>query len=156
MRPALRATARARSTITNVLMKNSVQSHADQVAAIHALIETAYFEGAFNALDMDAMARGFHPEFAILSADGAALARFTRADWLASIARRKSAPDFDPATVRRTGRIMQVDITGEVAAVKVEIDKEGALLYTDYLTLLHGPNGWRIVSKVYHEHAAAA
>ncbi len=51
---------------------------------------------------------------------------------------------------------MQVDITGDVAAVKVEIDKDGALLYTDYLTLLHCQNGWQIVSKVYHEHSATA
>ncbi|MCO6477716.1 MAG: hypothetical protein J5I94_13885, partial [Phaeodactylibacter sp.] len=37
---------------------------------IKELILKSYVNGAFNALDPDAMRAGFHPDFAIFSADG--------------------------------------------------------------------------------------
>ncbi|MES2297603.1 MAG: nuclear transport factor 2 family protein [Pseudomonadota bacterium] len=44
--------------------------------------------------------------------------------------------------------IVAIDITGNAAAVKVREDYPNAI-YTDYLTLLKLPAGWRIVNKVY-------
>ncbi len=36
--------------------------------------------------------------------------------------------------------------------VKIELSKDGKLVYTDYLSLLKFDSGWRIVAKVYHRH----
>jgi hypothetical protein len=38
------------------------------------------------------------------------------------------------------------------AAAKIEISKNGKMVYTDYLSLLKFEDGWRIVAKVYHAH----
>jgi hypothetical protein len=118
------------------------------------IISTAYFEGAFNALDTASMAQGFHPEFAILGADGEGMARFTIDNWISSIQTRKAQDGFDITSAKRDCRIISLDATGDVAAAKVEIYKDGALLYTDYLSLIKFPSGWKIASKVYAEHAA--
>jgi hypothetical protein len=119
---------------------------------IKQLIAEGYCNGAFNALDTAAMARAFHPEFAILGNDGEKLERFAIKDWLAAIETRKKKPDFDPKSTERACRVTQVDWTGNVAAAKVEIDKAGLRQYTDYLSLVRFPSGWKIVSKVYFDH----
>jgi hypothetical protein len=49
-------------------------------------------------------------------------------------------------------KIASLDITAECAAAKIEISKNGKMIYTDYLSLLKFGNGWKIVAKVYHAH----
>lgn len=44
-----------------------------------------------------------------------------------------------------TCRIVSLDVTEDCAAAKVEISKDGRLVYTDYLTLLKFRDGWKIV-----------
>jgi len=34
------------------------------------------------------------------------------------------------------------------------IDRDGLRLYTDYLSLVRFPDGWKIVAKVYMDHSA--
>lgn len=118
---------------------------------IRQLVTTAYFNGAFNDLDTDAMRNGFHTEFAIFSAEGVSLERYTITQWINAIEHRKAAADFDKQTAKRDCRIISVDVTGNSSAVKAEIFKDGRLLYTDYLSLLKFSNGWKIVGKVYFE-----
>jgi hypothetical protein len=48
--------------------------------------------------------------------------------------------------------IVSIDVTNDVAAVKVVDDFQGSR-FTDYLTLLKAEEGWKIVSKVFHNHA---
>ena len=122
--------------------------------SISTLIADCYFNGAFNALDTAAMARGFHPDFAIFSADGDKLARYPIQTWLGAIEQRKAAPGFDIATARRACRIVKLDVTGDAAAAKIEIDRDGQRLYTDYLSLLRFAEGWKIVAKVYMDHSS--
>ena len=126
--------------------------HEGAAAEIEALIEKAYVHGAFNELNPEAMEHGFHPDFAIFSADGEAIKKYPIADWVKRTAERKSSPDFDPAENRWQHRFASVDVTGNSASVKIELSKDGKLVYTDYLSLLKFENGWRIVAKVYHRH----
>ena len=121
-------------------------------AAIEAMVLKSYIHGAFNELNPDAMRQGFHPDFAIFSADGEKLAKYPIATWADGVAKRKSSPDFDPAQNVWTHRFTDIDITGGAASVKVELSKDGKLIYTDYLSLLRFPSGWRVVAKVYHKH----
>lgn len=121
-------------------------------AAVRDLVHRAYCNGAYNALDTDAMAQGFHPEFAIISAGGDALERYTISKWIAAIDKRKSAPGFDPASAKRQCYLTSVDVTGDVANVKMEVRKDGTRIYTDYLFLLRFADGWKIVSKIYQDH----
>ena len=46
------------------------QDKRDPADEVRAVVEASYINGAFNALDPEAMKSGFHPDFAIFSADG--------------------------------------------------------------------------------------
>jgi hypothetical protein len=135
-----------------VLLLSSLPAGADDKADIEAVIEASYFNGAFNDLDTESMRRGFHPDFAIFSADGAELRRYPIDDWIKSIEKRKQDPNLDPSEADMECRIVSLDVTGEAAAAKIEISKDGTLVYTDYLSLLKFADGWKIAAKVYQSH----
>lgn len=122
-------------------------------AEVKQHILKAYIQGAFNALDPDAMKQGFHPEFAIFGqGTKEKLRRYPISKWVASVKKRKAKPDFDPAKNKATPKFASIDVTGNTAAAKVEIYKKGKLVYTDYLSLYKYAEGWKIVAKVYHAH----
>lgn len=53
---------------------------------------------------------------------------------------------------KRIGTIASIDVTGNIAAVKVVVLRETPderMLLTDYLTLLQDPENWLIISKSY-------
>jgi len=120
--------------------------------AIRAVIEKSYFHGAFNELNPDAMRAGFHADFAIFSADGENMAKYPIATWAEAVAKRKSSPGFDPQKNRWDCRIVSLDVTGAAAAAKIELSRDGKLVYTDYLSLLKFSSGWKIAAKVYQQH----
>ncbi len=123
------------------------------VDEVKNLIETAYFNGAFNELDTKSMAKGFHPEFAIFSTDGEKLKKYPIKEWINNIEARKARADFDlQDSMAWEGKFAQVDVTGESAMAKVELSKNGNHVFTDYLSLLKFNDGWKIVGKVYHKH----
>lgn len=126
--------------------------HMAEEKAVTTLIEEAYLHGAFNELNPEAMAAGFHEDFAIFSAQGEALSRYEISDWVASVTKRKNDPEFDPANNVWEYKFAIVDVTGGSAAVKVELSKDGNHIYTDYLSLLKFESGWKIVAKVYTKH----
>ena len=140
--------------IAAVLLTLGSQAVADEgaVAEIKSLLEKSYVHGAFNELDPQALERGFHPDFAIFSADGEAIKKYPIAQWVKRTAERKASADFDPAANSWQHEFVSVDITGHSASVKIELSKDGKLVYTDYLSLLKFDSGWRVVAKVYHRH----
>ena len=119
---------------------------------VKELILKAYVHGAFNELNPEAMRAGFHPDFAIYSADGENLRKYPIATWADGVAKKKNKPDFDSEKNKWTHNFAQVDVTGGSAAVKIELSHEGKHVYTDYLSLLKFDSGWKIVAKVYHKH----
>ena len=130
------------------------QAFADEsvIAEIKAHIEESYVHGAFNELNPKALEAGFHPDFAIFSPDGEAIKKYPIAEWVKGTAARKARPDFDPADNRWDHEFVSVDVTGHAASVKIELSKDGKLVYTDYLSLLKFESGWRVVAKVYFQH----
>jgi len=135
----------------NTVLSTTAAAFSD-VAAVLDVVNSAYCNGAYNALDTVAMALGFHPGFAIISPGTDQLERYTIAEWIAAIEKRKSAPGFDIATAKRQCYLSSVDVTGDVANVKMEVRKDGVRIYTDYLFLLRFADGWKIVSKIYQDH----
>ncbi len=133
------------------IKKSEKQSEID---AVKELVTKAYVNGAFNALDPDAMAKGFHEDFSIYSAKGEALGKYRISDWVSGTRKRK-AGDYDPNDKKNVmdATFVNVDVTGGAAQVKIELRNQGRLVYTDYLSLLKfEEGGWRIVAKVYHGH----
>ncbi len=131
---------------TNFLM-------ADDKADIERVIESAYFNGAFNDLDTVSMRKGFHSDFAIFSASGNKISRYPIDTWIKNIEKRKQAANFDPKSSKMDCKIASLDITGGSAAAKIELSKDGKMIYTDYLSLLKFDDGWKIAAKVYFAHS---
>ncbi|HAA13685.1 MAG TPA: hypothetical protein DCE41_19120 [Cytophagales bacterium] len=134
---------------------DSSESFSDvrEMNAVKDLVKQSYLHGAFNELNPDAMATGFHEDFAIFSAKGSELSRYEIADWVAGVRKRKADPEFDPEKNKWSYEFANVDVTEDAAQVKVQLSRDGKLIYTDYLSLLKFEDeGWRIVAKVYHRH----
>ena len=120
---------------------------------VKELILKSYINGAFNDLNPEAMRKGFHPDFAIFSADGENISKYPISEWANGVEKRKNKEDFDPAKNKWEHNFAAVDVTGGSASAKIELSRNGKLVYTDYLSLLKfEEGGWRIVAKVYHRH----
>jgi hypothetical protein len=126
--------------------------NADSNAEVEKVIKASYFNGAFNDLDTVSMRKGFHPDFAIFSAKGNEISRYPIDAWIKGIEKRKQDPNFDKAQAKMDCKIASLDITEGCASAKIEISKNGKMIYTDYLSLLKFDDGWKIVAKVYHAH----
>ena len=123
-----------------------------QTAQLAHHLGSAYINGAFNKLDTKSMKAGFHPDFAIFSAKGEEIKKYPIATWIEGIEKRKAKDDFDASKNKWDHNFASIDVTGGSASAKVELSKEGKLVYTDYLSLLKFDSGWKIVAKVYHKH----
>jgi hypothetical protein len=136
----------------SVWVAAAAQEKTDPADEVRAVVEKSYTNGAFNALDPDAMRSGFHPDFAIFSADGESIKKYPIGEWADGVEKRKADPDFDPSKNVWTYEFPIIDVTGGAACVKVELSRDGKLVFTDYLSLLEFDSGWKIVAKVYHKH----
>ncbi len=125
----------------------------DEASSVKAHILETYLNGAFNRRDVEAMRRGFHPDFAIFSAEGEAMGKFPIADWTSKL--EQSLEDgYDPADPKNRWdhEFAAVDVTGDAAFVKLHLFNEGVHIYTDFISLLKFASGWRIAAKIYHQH----
>jgi hypothetical protein len=137
--------------LVSALVINAARVNAIEEDVKEAVL-TGYVHGAFNELNPDAMASTFYKDFAIFSTDGQNLRKYPIANWLESVKRQKSNPDFKPEENVWTPEFQSVDVNGNAAAVKLDLHHDGELVYTDYLSLLKFDDGWKIVAKVYHRH----
>ena len=118
---------------------------------IKSLIEQCYLQGALNAMNTEEMLKGYHPNFAISFADGDSLNRLPLQDWITMIKDFK-AKNTDYSLRQFTAEFLQIDITNNAAAVKLNLWRKNTLVFTDYITLIKFPKGWKIVTKIYHAH----
>jgi hypothetical protein len=112
-------------------------------------IEKAYVQGIQNVKEIANIKKGFHPGFNLLGVDqNNHLTKLPIYTWYDFVLSREAAGE--QPDVETTAKYPLVDITGNAAVVKVELYKEGKMIYTDYLSLYKFEEGWRIVSKIYH------
>lgn len=116
-------------------------------AAVRELIRDAYVNGVFVSRDEAAVRRGFHPDFVLSVLDDGELIVVTLDEWLARL-----ELDGRPSTDTARHVFEYVDITGDVASVKMQLHVNGQHVYTDHLSLYRFPQGWRIVNKVFQDH----
>jgi hypothetical protein len=93
--------------------------------------------------DVASLKAAFLPEAKLyfVKKDGS-LGQLSQEDWykgFAASAGKKEEGDL---------AITSIDVTGDVASVKVREDYPGSI-YTDYVSLVKLPEGWRIVNKIY-------
>lgn len=91
--------------------------------------------------------RAFHPEARVFSVDGDTLAQLSVEEFAALFS---GAPAPDES--QRHRRIVNLDITGNVASAKIELDYPD-VFFTDYMSLLRVGNEWKIINKSFRREA---
>jgi hypothetical protein len=119
--------------------------------AVRETVEKAYVHGVHIEADPDLMRAGFDERFVMFVQGDAGVTQVTRDEWIARIEKSRSEK---PGAKRPqvAYRFREVDITGNAALVKIEIDRDGKHVFTDYLSLYRTENGWKIVGKIYQSH----
>lgn len=115
------------------------QAQTDEKALIQSLINDFYFEGWMTG-DTAKVGRAMHPTCHLKFYRDNTFTDITRADYLSR---------FKPSTKEAgtEGRILSVDVTGNIASAKCEIETPKAL-FTDYFNLIKTQEGWYIVDKI--------
>lgn len=126
-------------------------SHAQEAERIKEVINKAYVDGIHNHGNLDDTRHGFHREFQMIAMRNGTISRITIDDWIQRIeTSRQRNPN--PTTEKATAKYLSVDVTNDVASVKLELHRAGNLVFTDYFYLYLIGGEWKIVSKVYHAH----
>ncbi len=113
-----------------------------EVDAIKKVIDKAYIEGIHNNGDLNETRKGFHPGFDLLMLQNNQLNKLPIYNWIESSERaRKENPN-----------VQRPKTTGTAAVAKIELLREGKLIFTDYLMLYKFEEGWKIVGKTYFRH----
>jgi hypothetical protein len=119
---------------------------------IKQVIQTAYVDGLCNNADEDAVKKGFHPGFELLSAGkGNTMWKLPIYNWM-EIAKEGEAKGnkYSFQDEYTTVKFLFIDIAGNVAVAKLEFYEGEELNYIDYLSLMKFEDGWKIVSKMAH------
>lgn len=125
----------------------TADQHADEAAAIEAVIESAYIGGMWMHGDEEAARAGFHPSFVMQRAHDEGVMSVSLDAWL-----ERLNLHGEPLMEGITYEIEVLDQTGGAAAAKVLVFQNGEPLYTDYMSLYKIDGGWKIVAKTYHSH----
>ena len=120
-------------------------------SAVKKVILSAYRDGICNVGDVAAIDKGFHPDFNLLMLQENKLGKLPIAKWKEYVTKNKAAGKYPPEE-KVAFKFLFVDVIGNAAAAKIEFYKGKTLAYTDFLLLYKFNDGWKLVSKIYHQH----
>lgn len=113
----------------------------DANAQVRATVER-YLHGLKHN-DIASLKQAFWPDAKLYFVQRGTLGQLTQLDWYKSF--EKSAGKVEAGDFR----IVSVEVTSDIASVKVVEDWPGNTRYTDYLSLVRFDGTWKIVNKVY-------
>lgn len=119
-------------------------------AAIKELIQKCYIDGAFVKYDGDAMAKGFYKDFSIFTNSKGEVKRYPIKAWVENTKKKRAAGKS--LGWKLTWKLPVLDVTGDAAMAKIEIYKDGKILFTDYQGFYRLNGKWTIVAKIYQRH----
>jgi hypothetical protein len=117
---------------------------------IKKVIAESYVQAVFVDRDVEAMQRGFHPDFVMSILKDGTLDKRLLSEWITMVEAGKARNP--QVTAAFSHEVDMLDVTGNVAMSKVKLYKDSTLIFTDYLSLYRFPEGWRIVNKVFQAH----
>jgi len=122
-------------------------------AQIRLVIQKSYIDGIHNLGEAAEIDKGFHPCFTLLSMaeNGVTVNLLPIYTWKEMTRLSKEKTPQGPA-VKTDCDFLMIDITGSAAMAKIQLRREGKLIFTDYLHLYKFKDGWKIVGKVFHRH----
>lgn len=118
---------------------------------IKDVINKAYIEGLHNGGNLDETRKGFHPGFDLLILKNNQMEKLPIYNWIEST-EKKRKENQTPSPIKTVVNFVNIDITGTSAVAKIELSREGKLIFTDYLSLYKFEEGWKIVGKIYFKH----
>jgi ketosteroid isomerase-like protein len=141
----MRVTLLLTATATALLLAGAADLSARWAdeAAIRQTVQH-YFDGGKNR-DSVALRKAFHPDARMLFAKDGKLVVVPIGDYIARVAENKLKPGEVDSTKRR---VTSVDVTGDAAIARLELERPDALL-TDYMSLLKVDGRWLIVNKIF-------
>lgn len=121
--------------------------------AIKKVVSMAYLEGITNEGNAEKIDAGFHPGFKMLgyNSKNDRMWEFPIYYWKQGAlenAANGTIAEREPVRFEYP----MIDITGNVAVVKVAYFRGTVQRYTDYLSLYKFKDGWKIVSKIFYEY----
>ena len=119
----------------------------DEFDAVRA-VAIDYLEGMLYA-DEARLRRAFHPQSLIVGHFRGGLECDPVDAFVAAVKAEGAVPAGSPYRAA----IVAIDVTGDMAVVKVTNDYLGTS-FTDYLTMLKHAGRWQIVNKAFYDHAA--
>jgi hypothetical protein len=125
------------SGILSAFSKQSDDERAVREALEHYLAGHATGDGAHHKMV-------FHPEAKLFFNRDGQFATRTSAEYIAGSPGKPAADE-----AQRKRRIAVVDVTGDAAMAKVELDYP-TVFFTDYFNLLKVDGKWMIVNKTFH------
>lgn len=122
-----------------------------EVETIKALILDSYVEGLQNEGDTNRIDAGFHPEFIMTGrSENDELWHYKISDWRQRKIERRASGDLPLDAERRvSAKFDLVDISDDVAMVKLRYFEGGKHTYTDYISLYLIQGEWKIIAKVF-------
>ena len=122
--------------------------HDKEKTTIKELIEESYIKGVHEEQDAKIVKSGFHKEFTMLVFKDDAIEKVTVDQWFDRIEKMKREnPELWKA--KTTHDLSFIDVTGNAAAVKINVYKGKTHFSTDYMLLYKFNDGWKIVSKTF-------
>jgi hypothetical protein len=119
--------------------------------AIRKIVNEAYIEGIQNRGDIDVIRQGFSTDFEMIMFSENKIEKRSIEEWV-SIVEEQKRTNPGPPEHPASAEILDVDITGNLAVVKLELYRQGKKQFTDFLTLHKFDEGWKIVSKTFYRH----
>ncbi|MBN8677971.1 MAG: nuclear transport factor 2 family protein [Chitinophagales bacterium] len=115
------------------------EAQTEDHALIEIMIKDFYFEGWMTG-DTAKVGRAMHPTCHLKYYRDSTFSDISRADYLSKFKPRAKEAGME-------GRIISLDVTGNIASAKCELETPKAL-FTDYFNLIKTREGWFIVDKV--------
>ena len=138
--------------LTFCLVALAIPAEADDAeAAISDIVQKAYIQGIHVDGDSDAIRGGFHPSFVMLIKGDDGVRQVTIEDWISRIEAGKAKRAEQPKP-KVEGEVTVLDRSGDAAVAKVDVHRDGKHVYTDYMSLYHFADGWKIVGKIFQSH----
>lgn len=137
-RPLLFLVATAVTLLTTALSAR----HPDEAAIRHTI--QYYFDGG-RAGDSVTLRKAFHPEARMLFMRDSTFTAVPIGVYITRVGQNPPKPGAVDSTQRR---IVDIDIAGDAAVAKLELERPDMLI-TDYMSLLRVDGRWVIVNKIF-------
>lgn len=128
------------------------QSLPQEEKAIKNEVTKTYIEPLYLGGSVETLEARLHEGFEMFVFHHGEFSKRSKKQWIERLKEVRSRPKKNSTKQERTFKFALIDVTGQTAAVKLEIFYDGKLKFTDYLTLYKLEEGWKVLSKFFTMH----